>query len=289
MSTPSTFPQGTYDQGTHNWACVIGQPIAHSRSPILHRHWLAKLGLPGGYERVEVPQAGLAAFMAGIGTNGLVGCNVTVPHKQAVLPHLTRLDEAASAIGAVNTVWIEDGRLVGGNTDAHGFLASLDEGAPGCTQPGGLAVLLGAGGAARAAAYALRTRRMRIAVVNRDPDHAQALVADFGPGLSAHTWAELPDLLADAALLVQSTPLGMTGKPPLAVDLSALRPKTVVFDMVYAPLETALLQTARARGCVAVGGLGMLLHQAVPGFARWFGVTPEVTANLRALVEADLR
>jgi shikimate dehydrogenase len=270
-------------------AVVIGQPIAHSRSPLLHGHWLRTLGLPGSYQRLEVSEAELASFMRGIGQDGLVGCNVTVPHKQAVVRFLARLDPAAEAIGAVNTVWLEDGRLIGGNTDAHGFLASLDEGAPGWDRRGKFAVLLGAGGAARAAAFALLGRGMRVAVVNRSLANANALVAHFGAGVSAHPWAELQHLLPNANLLVQSTSLGMTGKPDLSLDISGLHQSATVYDMVYAPLETTLLHEARARGLIAVSGLGMLLHQAVPGFARWFGITPTVTPELRALLEADLR
>ncbi len=269
-------------------ACVIGYPVKHSRSPVLHRYWLQQLGIPGDYDRQEVAPGDLAAFMARMGQDGLVGCNVTVPHKQSVIPYLARCEPDAEAIGAVNTIWLEEAALVGGNTDAHGFLAALDEGAPGWAHGAGLAVVLGAGGAARAAVYGLLSRGLHVAVVNRSEPHARALAAHFGPKVSMHDWAALPALLAGAALLVQSTPLGMTGKPALTADFQALRPETVVFDMVYVPLETDLLRAARARGCVSVSGLGMLLHQAVPGFARWFGVTPQVTADLRALVEADL-
>ncbi len=266
-------------------AFVLGHPVGHSRSPMLHGHWLRTLGLPGEYDLQDVAPDALAGFFAGLRDRGYVGGNVTVPHKVAVMDHVARLDDAAQAIGAVNTLWTEAGAWVGGNTDAAGFLANLDEGAPGW-DAARTAVVLGAGGAARAVVYALLSRGLRVALVNRSRAAADAIVAWFG--VVAHDWAAVPDLLAGAGLLVNTTALGMLGKPPLAIDLSPLPAAAVVHDIVYVPLQTALLADARRRGLRAVDGLGMLLHQAAPGFAHWFGATPQVTPALRALIAADI-
>lgn len=266
---------------------MIGHPVAHSRSPLLHGFWLRAYGIAGRYERVDVTPADLPAFVAGLGEAGFVGGNVTVPHKIALLALVEDVDEAARAIGAINTLWFEAGRLQGGNTDAAGFVAALDEGAPGWDQ-GRRALVLGAGGAARAVVYGLLGRGLAVTVLNRTLEAAEALARDFGPLVTARPWTRWPACADDADLLVNTTTLGMAGQPPLALDLAALRTTAVVCDIVYVPLETALLRTAAARGHRAVGGLGMLLHQAVPGFARWFGHTPEVTPALRAAIEADL-
>ena len=268
-------------------AFVLGHPVRHSRSPKLHGYWLRTLGLPGSYELADVPPEGLPAFFAGLQEQGFVGGNVTVPHKVAVQEFLARLDPAAQAIGAVNTIWREDGAFVGGNTDAIGFLAHLDEQAPGweCRT----ALVIGAGGAARAAVHGLLGRGVAVHLANRTVGHADALAAHFGAGVHPHGMDAIPDLLPEVGLLVNTTSLGMAGKPALELALAPLRPGAVVYDIVYVPLETGLLAQAKARGHRTVDGLGMLLHQAVPGFARWFGVTPRVTPELRALVEADLR
>ncbi|MCP8938776.1 shikimate dehydrogenase [Alsobacter sp. SYSU M60028] len=270
-------------------AFVIGHPIAHSRSPMLHGHWLETLGLAGVYEARDVAPEALPAFFENLRAEGYVGGNVTVPHKLAVIPFLAEIDEAARAIGAVNTIWLEGGRLVGGNTDAYGFLGNLDQLAPGWDAAGGVAVVLGAGGAARAAVYALLSRGFAVRLVNRTPATARDLAAHFGEGVTAHDWTALPALLPEANLLVNTTSLGMLGKPPLDIDLTQLKAGAVVNDIVYVPLDTPLLRQARARGLRTVDGLGMLLHQAVAGFAHWFGVTPSVTPALRALLEADIR
>ena len=222
--------------------------------------------------------------------DGLVGANVTVPHKEAAFAACERLTDAARATGAVNTLWREDGALWGDNTDVAGFLATLDAEAPGWSDHVGDAVVLGAGGVARAIVHGLLARGVeRIAIVNRTHSRAVALVERFGPATRAATWDELPQALSTAGLLANATILGMAGQPPLDLNLAPLRAEAVVADVVYVPLETQLVEAAWRRGCVAVGGLGMLLRQAAPGFARWFGKTPEVTAELRALVEADLR
>ncbi|HVV93747.1 MAG TPA: shikimate dehydrogenase [Hyphomicrobiales bacterium] len=271
-------------------AFVIGQPIAHTRSPLIHRHWLREYGIAGSYEAVEVAPSGLAAFVEKVRAGAYVGGNVTVPHKEAMFRLMAGgADDTAAAVGAVNTLYrAADGGLAAMNTDIAGFLANLDAGAPGWDRGGGAAVLLGAGGAARGIAYALGTRGVSVHLVNRSRDKAEAIAARLGSGATAHGSDSLPSLLDGASLLVNATSLGMAGKPPLEIDLAPLPRMAVVNDIVYAPLETALLAAARARGNPVVDGLGMLLHQAVPGFAHWFGVTPEVTPALRRVVLADL-
>ncbi|MGA2484419.1 MAG: shikimate dehydrogenase [Roseiarcus sp.] len=271
-------------------AGVCGWPVAHSRSPLIHGYWLARYHLEGAYERFAVPPLGFAEFAASIGVDGLVGANVTVPHKEAAFAACDRLTDSARATGAVNTLWREGGALWGDNTDVAGFLASLDAEAPGWRDRVDSAVVLGAGGVARAIVHGLVSRGVEhVAIVNRTRARAAALADRFGPAARAATWDELPQLLAKAGLLANATILGMAGQPPLDVNLAPLTAEAVVADVVYVPLTTPLVEAAWRRGCVAVGGLGMLLRQAAPGFARWFGRTPEVTAELRALVEADLR
>ncbi|MCW5696959.1 MAG: shikimate dehydrogenase [Bauldia sp.] len=269
-------------------ACVVGWPIAHSRSPAIHRHWLKTYGIAGDYVAKPVPPPEAAAFFAGFAQSGFVGGNVTVPHKEAAFAAATDHDEAAAALGAVNTLWLEDGELHGGNTDGYGFLANLDENAPGWDWPG-LAVVLGAGGAARAVIWSLVGRGFDpVIVVNRTVERAEALAERFGPTVRAAGWDAVPGALAEAQILVNTTSLGMTGQPPLDLDLTPLPDEAVVNDLVYVPLETGLLAAARRRELTAVDGLGMLLHQAAPGFERWFGQRPEVTPELRAIVVADL-
>ncbi|MFO1150564.1 MAG: shikimate dehydrogenase [Alsobacter sp.] len=270
-------------------AFVMGHPIAHSRSPMLHGYWLETLGIAGAYDRCDVPPEALPAFFAGLRDKGYVGGNITVPHKTAAIPFVSRIDDAAKAIGAINTIWLEDGRFVGGNTDVIGFLGNLDDRAPGWDAGGRTAVVLGAGGAARAATYGLLERGFAVHLVNRTLAHAQELAAHFGARVSAHGWDDLPALLPQADLLVNTTSLGMLGKPPLDIDLSGLKAGAVVHDVVYVPLETGILRAARERGHRTVDGLGMLLHQAVAGFEHWFGVRPSVTAELRRLIEDDIR
>lgn len=269
-------------------AFVMGHPVAHSRSPMLHRYWLELLGIEGTYELCDVAPEALGAFFARFAEEGYVGGNVTVPHKTAVMAHVDEIDAAARAIGAVNTLWVEDGVLWGGNTDAVGFLGNLDERAPGWREGGRRAVVLGAGGACRAVTFGLRESGFEVAIVNRTLAHAEAIALRFGAGVSAHPMGAVHGLMAEADLLVNTTSLGMSGKPPLTVDLAPLKASAVVCDIVYVPLRTALLEQAAARGHRTVDGLGMLIHQAVPGFARWFGATPPVTAELRGLLEADI-
>jgi shikimate dehydrogenase len=270
-------------------ACVIGWPVKHSRSPIIHRFWLNELGLDGDYVIEPVEPERVVDFFAGFLRGGFVGCNVTVPHKEAAFAAVSRRDAAAEETGALNTVWIEDGRLVGTNTDPIGFLANLDEEVPGWDADGGPAMVLGAGGAARAVVWALLKRGFApVTVVNRTRERAKALADSFAAPVAIAGWDSLPRRLRDARVLVNTTTLGMHGQPLLDVDVSALSADAVVNDLVYVPLETPLITSARVAGLRAVGGLGMLLHQAVPGFTHWFGKCPTVTPALRAIVEKSI-
>jgi len=270
-------------------ACVVGWPIAHSRSPLIHSFWLRSLGIDGVYDRVAVRPGEFGEFAEGLGRAGLIGANVTVPHKEAAFIACGRLTANAGDLGAVNTLWREKGELCGDNTDVVGFLANLDEQAPGWRDTTRTAVVLGAGGAARAVIRALISAGTeRIIIVNRTVERAERLASRFAPAARAAPWGALPRLLTDADLLVNASSLGMTGQPALEIDLGALAARALVADIVYVPLETPLLAAARSRGLRAIDGLGMLLHQAAPGFERWFGVRPAVTPELRALVEADI-
>ena len=269
-------------------AFVTGHPIKHSRSPKIHGHWLAKHGIDGSYQAIDIEPQDFAEFLATLQANGYQGGNVTIPHKEAAFALVDIRDQAAEEIGAVNTLWFEDGKLWGGNTDAHGFAANLDEYAPGWAK-NGPAVVLGAGGAARAIIHALKLRGVSdIRIVNRTQARAEELKHRFGAGVSAHAMEATDELLGDAGLLVNTTALGMHGNETLSADPTRLPDHAIVTDIVYVPLETPLLAAARARGLRTVDGLGMLLHQAVPGFERWFGKRPQVTAELRSLIVADL-
>ena len=269
-------------------AFVIGHPIAHSRSPLLHGHWLRTMGIEGSYEKIDVAPEALPEFVRSTRHAGFVGGNVTVPHKTAVMALVDDLDDAARVIGAVNTLWFEGDRLMGGNTDASGFLSSLDGEAPSWDADARVATVLGAGGAARAIVYALLQRGLDVHVVNRSAEKAEALSQAFARLPAVRPLDALPTLLRETDVLVNTTSLGMAGKPPLAIDLASLNAGATVCDIVYVPLKTNLLCDAAAAGFRAVGGLGMLLHQAAPGFERWFGQRPAVTPTLRALIEADV-
>lgn len=277
-------------------AGVIGWPVAHSRSPKLHGYWLKQYGLQGRYDRLPVPPEGLAEFIAALRAGwaeGFRGVNVTIPHKEAVMPFLDEIDPGARRIGAVNTITLRpDGSLHGRNTDAFGFIENLKSGAPGWKPRAAPAVVLGAGGSARAICIALLDEGVPgITLVNRSVDRAEALadsLSQLGGGpVSVANWAAAPLALEGAGLLVNTTSLGMAGQPALDLDLAPLPATAVVNDIVYVPLETGLLAQARERGHVTVDGLGMLLHQGRPGFESWFGVAPEVTPGLREAVLAD--
>lgn len=270
-------------------ACVIGWPVKHSRSPIIHGYWLKQHGIAGDYVIRPVPPDEIGHFLATFADSGFVGANVTVPYKEAAFAAVAVRDEAAMAIGAVNTLWFRNGELRSTNTDADGFSANLDRAVIGWNTGGGHAVVLGAGGAARAIVHALIKRGFGpVTIVNRTLERAAELAARFGSPARPASWDSLSDHLADARILVNTTSLGMAGQPPLEIDLAPLPATAIVNDLVYVPLETGLLRAARERGLETVDGLGMLLHQATLGFFLWFGIMPDVTPELRALVVADL-
>lgn len=283
------LPEPVTLSGRARLAGVIGWPVSHSRSPRLHGFWLRRYRIDGAYLPLAVRPDCLAAAIRALPLLGFRGANVTVPHKEAALAAMDRVAESARRIGAVNTIVIDsEGRLEGRNTDGYGFLESLRARWPGWRATAGPAVLLGAGGAARAIAAALTdSGAPEIRLVNRTVERAERLARELGGPVRVFAWAERAAALSAAALLVNTTTLGMSGQPPLDLDLDPLPPEAVVNDIVYAPLETALLAAARARGNPVVDGLGMLLHQARPGFAAWYGVEPEVTPALRAFVLQD--
>ena len=271
-------------------ACVIGWPVEHSRSPVIHRYWLKQYGIAGAYEKEAVRPEDLRQFLGSLDARGYVGANVTLPHKEAALRLAAVADEAARTIGAANTLWLDEaGRLNASNTDAYGFMTNLNAGAPGWNEGRRPVMVLGAGGAGRAVLHGLLAEgASRILLANRTAARAQELATAFGGAVTVVDWRERNRALAGCGLLVNATSLGMTGKEALDLDLDSLPPDAVVADLVYSPLETRLLAAARGRGNRAVDGLGMLLHQAVPGFERWFGVRPAVTGELRAQVAASL-
>jgi len=271
-------------------ACVIGWPVEHSRSPVIHGYWLEHYGIKGAYEKEAVTPETIASFLGSLPAHGYVGANVTLPHKEAALGAVDHADDAARAIGAVNTVWLDErGLLQGSNTDAYGFMTNLDTLAPHWRDGTDVAMVLGAGGAARAIIHGLMESGVpRILLTNRTVAKAETLARAFGDPVEVIPWETKDAALPACRLLVNSTSLGMTGQEPLDIMVSALPASAVVTDIVYVPLETPLLAAARARALAAVDGLGMLLHQAVPGFERWFGVRPDVTPELRARVVATL-
>jgi shikimate dehydrogenase len=276
--------------GRSRLAGVMGWPVAHSRSPRLHGYWLSHHGIDGAYLPLPVRPEQFAQALRALPMLGFAGANVTVPHKEAALAGVDQAAPEARRIGAVNTIVIAaDGTLEGRNTDAFGFIENLRATVSGWRAGGGPAVILGAGGSARAVAYALAAGGApEIRLVARTAERAERLAADIGGPFRIYPWNERAAALADAVLLVNTTTLGMAGQPPLDLDLASLPPAAVVNDIVYTPLETPLLAAARRRGNSAVDGLGMLLHQARPGFAAWFGVEPAVTPELRRFVAQDL-
>jgi shikimate dehydrogenase len=267
-------------------AGVIGSPIAHSRSPILHAHWLRAYGIRGYYIPMDVNVANLAEVLRALPKAGFVGCNVTVPHKEAVLRMADVVSDRAALIGAANTlVFRQDGKIHADNTDGYGFIANLRQHAPDWAPAAGPAGVIGAGGAARAVvASLLEVGVPEIRVSNRTRARAETLRSEFGARVVVYDWVQAGNMLEDAMTVVNTSSLGMEGKPEFRVPLDALSPRAVVTDLVYTPLRTRFLEDAAAIGCTTVDGLGMLLHQAVPGFERWFGHRPEVTDNLRNVV-----
>lgn len=267
-------------------AGVIGSPIAHSKSPQLHGYWLRKYGLPGYYIPMEIAADKLESALKTLPELGFVGVNVTIPYKEKVLEIADLITDRAAVIGAANTlIFRSDGNIHADNTDGYGFIANLRQKAPTWEPKAGPAVVLGAGGASRAiVASLIEAGCPEILITNRTRARADKLREDFGKRLSVIEWVQAGNVMEDAATVVNTTSLGMVGKPELRVPLDGLRPTTLVTDIVYTPLETKLLKTAREIGCPTVDGLGMLLHQAVPGFERWFNKRPEVDDALRAAV-----
>ena len=265
-------------------AGVIGSPIAHSKSPQVHGHWLKHYNIPGHYVPMDVTRDNLAHVIRTLPKMGFVGVNITIPHKEAVLDIADLVTDRAILIGAANTlIFRADGKIHADNTDGYGFLENLKTGAPGWSPKDGPAALLGAGGASRAVIAALLDAGVpEIMLSNRTRVRAEKLKSDFGMRVRVYDWVQAGNMMERASLVVNTTSLGMIGKGEMRVPLDGLRKGTVVTDLVYAPLKTRLLETAEQMGCVTVDGLGMLLHQAVPGFERWFGKRPEVDRATRA-------
>lgn len=271
-------------------ACVIGWPIAHSRSPLIHGYWLKHYGIDGSYTREPVQPTELMQFLSTLRDRGFVGCNVTVPHKEAAFAAAQIKAASAVAVGAANTLWFEDGVLACGNTDTYGFIANLDNQAPHWRASRGPVLVLGAGGSARGVIYGLlESGRRDIRVFNRTLSRAEDVARHFGAGVTAWPWEVRNDHLRDISLIVNTTTLGMNNTSDPEINFDVLDNAAVAADLVYFPLETSFLKSARTHGLVGVDGLGMLLHQAVPGFEKWFGVRPEVTSELYALVAESIR
>lgn len=267
-------------------AAVIGSPVAHSRSPKLHAHWLRQHGLPGHYIPMDVSSDDLPQVLRLLPRMGFVGCNITVPHKEAALKIADLVTDRAALIGAANTlIFRKDGKIHADNTDGYGFVENLRQNAPKWNPKAGPAAVLGAGGAARAViASLLEVSVPEILLANRTRVRADALAQEFGKRVFVVEWVQAGNILEDAATVVNTTTLGMVGQPELRVPLDGLHMGQVVTDLVYTPLQTRLLREAAEIGCTVVDGLGMLLHQAVPGFERWFGIRPQVDAATRAAV-----
>ena len=271
-------------------AGLMGWPVMHSRSPILHNYWFVKYGLAGSYLPLAIEPNGLAAALRALPALGFAGCNLTIPHKEAALPLVDHVEDLAKTIGAINCVVVRaDGSLEGRNTDGWGYIESIRETIPDWRADQGPIVIIGAGGAARAIlATLIHNGSKQISLINRSKDRALALAAEFGPPITVVDWPMRQDALAGAALLINTTSQGMQGQPALDLALDHLPADALVSDIVYIPRQTPLLQAAEQRGNRIIPGLGMLLHQARPSFEAWFGILPEITPELRARIEADL-
>jgi shikimate dehydrogenase len=270
-------------------ACVVGWPVAHSRSPLIHGFWLAKYGIEGSYVKQPLRPDQAAEFLRNLPAHGFVGCNVTLPHKETAFAVADERGPAAAAVGAANTLWLEGGRLVAESTDTLGFINNLKATVPDVDLRGAAVAILGAGGAARAVIYSLLSEGVgEVRLMNRTHARAETLARHFGARITVHDWEQRNTCVRGVRLLVNTTTLGMTGADRLDLDVSALDSRCIVADIVYVPLTTPLLAAARARGLATVDGLGMLLHQAAPGFEKWFGVRPEVTEELRAVLARDI-
>lgn len=271
-------------------ACVIGWPIEHSRSPAIHGYWLERYKIDGSYTKRAVPVEAIETFLASLAAEGLAGCNVTIPHKEAAFRQANVREASAMAVGAANTLWLDaGGRLCAANTDTYGYMTYLAEQAEDWNRRDAPVSILGAGGAARAIVYGfLQAGVAEIRVFNRSVERAEALVKDFGPRVKVLPWEQRSRASTEAAVLVNTTSVGLKGAGSLAVDFTDFHPDCIISDIVYVPLETVLIREARRHGLRTVDGLGMLLHQAVPGFEKWFGVRPEVTDELYDLIAADI-
>ena len=270
-------------------ACVIGWPVEHSRSPLLHGYWLKKYGIDGAYTKRAVAPEAVAGFLQSLRANGYVGCNVTVPHKAAAFSAADEREDSAKAVSAANTLWLSDGKLVAANTDTYGYMTNLSQQAPGWDRRDAPVSILGAGGAARAIVFGfLDAGVSEIRVINRTRARAETLAQQFGSCVKVFDWSQREAGSRDSAVLVNTTTIGMNGAGTLDLDLAGFDPECVVSDIVYVPLETELLRKAKSQGLRTVDGLGMLLHQGVPGFEKWFGVRPEVTDELRNLIVGDI-
>ncbi|QQA42775.1 shikimate dehydrogenase [Pelagovum pacificum] len=267
-------------------AGVIGHPVAHSLSPKLHKFWLRRYGLPGDYVPLQVADHNLAEVVRMLPKAGFVGANVTIPHKVSIMQIADHVSDRAILIGAANTlIFRSDGKIHADNTDHYGFLENIRQAAPDWKASDGPATVLGAGGAARAVISSLLDAGVpEILLSNRTKQKAEGLRQEFGSRINVIDWVQAANVLEDSATVVNTTSLGMTGSPELKLSLDGLRSGTVVSDLVYVPLRTNLLQEAEARGCIAVDGLGMLLHQAVPAFERWFGTRPDVDEDVRQAI-----
>lgn len=270
-------------------ACVIGWPIEHSRSPIIHGYWLRQYGIDGSYTKEAVRPEDVATFLRTLDAQGLVGCNVTVPHKETAYAIAEERDASARAVQAANTLWLEGGKLHAANTDTYGFMTYLDHVVPDWKAHDGPVAVLGAGGAARAIVHGFLDAGIEeVRVFNRSPARAEQLAEAFGPRVKVFDWDARSDGSREACVLVNTTAAGLRGAGTLGIDFAGFNPDCVVSDIVYVPLETELLADAKRHGLRTVDGLGMLLHQAVPGFEKWFGVRPQVTGELRAILVADI-
>jgi shikimate dehydrogenase len=270
-------------------ACVIGWPIGHSRSPLIHGYWLKQHGIDGSYTRQPIEPSALQDFLNGLAAADYAGCNVTIPHKENTFGLVIPADQTTERLGAVNTVFVKNGKIMGTNTDGEGFLNSLYQSAPGVSLLNARVVVLGAGGASLAVVNAvLEQGASEVAVANRTPEKVALLRKRFGTRIVPVAWDHAAEQLSECSLLVNTTSLGMKGQPSLSLDLSRLAASAVVTDIVYTPLRTQLLADAAARGNTVVEGLGMLLHQAVRGFSLWFGVKPTVSAELYTLIAKDI-
>lgn len=270
-------------------ACVIGWPIEHSRSPLIHGYWLRQYGIDGSYTKEAVRPEDVATFLRTLDAQGLVGCNVTVPHKETAYAIAEERDASARAVQAANTLWLEGGKLHAANTDTYGFMTYLDHVVPDWKAHDGPVAVLGAGGAARAIVHGFLDAGIEeVRVFNRSPARAEQLAEAFGPRVKVFDWDARSDGSREACVLVNTTAAGLRGAGTLGIDFAGFNPDCVVSDIVYVPLETELLADAKRYGLRTVDGLGMLLHQAVPGFEKWFGVRPQVTGELRAILVADI-